>query len=197
MRLRNRRAAAPARRVDIRGVKGAVPSGSGQIALDFDCVAYHGMATRSDQAEEILHALAKPRREIFTRLASIGKFFHAGLSEGLSSRQDLAELGGDRGPFLEYRREVDLGDFVDRRSCQRPDREHGRSAGQQPGLSEAIARGKAHRFRFSRPVALNGDKDAGAQDEKSLSDGALLDQNIAGLVSPPLHLRGKMDALLL
>src|SRR5271165_2509989 len=154
-------------------------------------------SSRSREAEEVLYPLAKPRSESLAGLVSIGKLFQPRFSDCHPPREDLAELGGDRGPILEDRREIDLGDFVDRRLGQRPDGEHGRGAGQQPGLSKAVARGKAHRFLFSCPAALNGDQDAGAQDEESLSDAALLDEHIAGPVGSPLHLWREMDALVL
>ena len=155
------------------------------------------MQLPSHQSEEVFYALAKARPESLVGLLPIGKFFKPRLSRSDPVREDLAELGGDRGPLLEYRREIDLVDFVDRHLCQRLDREHGRGAGQQPGLSEAVAGGKAHRFLFSCPMVLNGDQDAGTQDEESLGNAALLNEHITGLVGSPLHLWGKTDALLL
>ena len=43
--------------------------------------------TTSDEAKEIPHALTKPRREIFIRVTSLGKFFQARLSDCLPVRE--------------------------------------------------------------------------------------------------------------
>ena len=110
-------------------------------------------------------------------------------------REYLAEFGGDCGPLLWYRRKIDLGDFADV-AWSGPGREHGCGAGQQSSLSEAIVKSEAHCFLFDRPMVLYGDQDAGAQNEKSLGDAALLDKNIPGFVGSPLQLRGKMALLL-
>jgi hypothetical protein len=56
----------------------------------------------------------------------------------------------------------------------------------------------ATRIASSSPaIGLNGDQEPGAQNEASLSDAALLDEDVASLVGSSLHLWGELDALLL
>ena len=153
--------------------------------------------TTSDEAKEIPHALTKPRRETFLGVASLGTFLQARFSDCLTVREYLAEFGGDRRPLLEDWSQIDLGNLIYGRLGQRLYREHRCDAGQQSGLSEAIARSEAHRFLLCRPMFLCGDQNAGAQNEESLSDAALLDKNISGFVSSPLHLGAELNALVL